>query len=97
MTSGVFGMLMPSKNTNVPSGIPDVMYMAPHLWDAEDCLVHLTEDLTTCKDSCTFLCSVPCDVFDLCTIIMEESSLEFPSTMSQALDLYFHLRDHPVI
>ncbi|KAK0139431.1 hypothetical protein N1851_023852 [Merluccius polli] len=24
---------------------------------------------------------------------MEESSLEFPSTVSQALDLYFHLRD----
>ncbi|KAM9735041.1 uncharacterized protein ACNS7B_014401 [Menidia menidia] len=87
--------IRPSKNTNVPSGIPDVMYMAPHLWGAEDCLVPLTEDLTTCKDSCTFVSSVPCDVdvFDLCTIIMEESSLEFPSTMSQALDLYFHLRD----
>lgn len=79
----------------MPSGIPDVMYMAPHLWGAEDCLIPLTEDLTTCKDSCTFVSSVPCDVdvFDLCTIIMKESSLEFPSTASQALDLYFHLRD----
>lgn len=28
------------------------------------------------------------DLFDLCTIIMEESSLEFPSTMSHAVDLY---------
>ena len=79
----------------MPSGIPDVMFMAPHLWGAEDCLVPLIGDLTTCKDSCTFVSSVPCDVnvFDLCTIIMEESSLEFPSTMSLALDLYFHLRD----
>ncbi|XP_041864801.1 uncharacterized protein LOC121654649 [Melanotaenia boesemani] len=87
--------IRPSKNTNVPSGIPDVMYMAPHLWGAEDCLVPLTEDFTSCKDSCTFVSSVPCDVdvFDLCTIIMQESGLEFPSTMSQALDLYFHLRD----
>ncbi|XP_042069377.1 uncharacterized protein LOC121812132 [Haplochromis burtoni] len=87
--------IRPSKNNNVPCGIPDVMYMAPHLWGAEDCLVPLTEDLTLCKNSCTFVSSVPCDVqvFDLCTIIMEESSLEFPSTMSQALDLYFHLRD----
>lgn len=87
--------IRPSKNNNVPCGIPDVMHMAPHLWGAEDCLVPLTEDLTLCKNSCTFVSSVPCDVqvFDLCTIIMEESSLEFPSTMSQALDLYFHLRD----
>ncbi|KAL4009329.1 hypothetical protein ACER0C_003181 [Sarotherodon galilaeus] len=87
--------IRPSKNNNVPCGIPDVMHMAPHLWGAEDCLVPLAEDLTLCKNSCTFVSSVPCDVevFDLCTIIMEESSLEFPSTMSQALDLYFHLRD----
>lgn len=86
MTSRVFGI-----RPSVPSGIHDVMYMAPHLWRAEDCLVPLTEDLTTCKHSCTFLSSVPYDenVFDLCTIIMEESSLEFPSTMSQAFDLYF--------
>ncbi|XP_019206659.1 uncharacterized protein LOC109196682 [Oreochromis niloticus] len=87
--------IRPSKNNNMPCGIPDVMHMAPHLWGAEDCLVPLTEDLTLCKNSCTFVSSVPCDVqvFDLCTIIMEESSLEFPSIMSQALDLYFHLRD----
>ncbi|KAL2087589.1 uncharacterized protein LOC109138370 [Larimichthys crocea] len=87
--------IRPSKNPNVPSGIPDVMYMAPHLWGAENCLVPLTEDLTACKHSCTFLSSVPCDVdlFDLCTIIMEESSLEFPSTMSDAVDLYIQLRD----
>ncbi|XP_039903033.1 uncharacterized protein LOC120743455 [Simochromis diagramma] len=87
--------IRPSKNNNVPCGIPDVMHMAPHLWGAEDCLVPLTEDLTLCKNSCTFVSSVPCDVqvFDLCTIIMEESSLGFPSTMSQAFDLYFHLRD----
>lgn len=85
----------PSKNLNVPSGIPNVMYMAPHLWAVEECLVPHTEDLTTCKSSCTFLSSVACDedVFDLCTIIMKESALEFPSTMSQAFDLYFQLRD----
>ncbi|KAL3976399.1 hypothetical protein ACER0C_022285 [Sarotherodon galilaeus] len=69
--------IRPSKNNNVPCGIPDVMHMAPTFG------VQKT------------VSSVPCDVqvFDLCTIIMEESSLEFPSTMSQALDLYFHLRD----
>ncbi|KAA0713809.1 hypothetical protein E1301_Tti015558 [Triplophysa tibetana] len=87
--------IRPSKNTNVPCGIPDVMFMAPHLWGVEDLIVPLTEDLNTCKENCKFLSSVPCDedVFDLCTIIMEESGLQFPSTRTQALDLYLHLRD----
>ena len=57
--------MRPSKNPNVPSGIPDVMYMAPHLWGAENCLVQLTEDLTACKHSCKFLSSAPCDVDSL--------------------------------
>ncbi|XP_065129177.1 uncharacterized protein [Paramisgurnus dabryanus] len=87
--------IRPSKNTNVPCGKPDVMFMAPHLWGVEDLIVPLTEDLNACKENCKFLSSVPCDedVFDLCTIIMEESDLQFPSTRTQALDLYLHLRD----
>lgn len=87
--------IWPSKNTNVPSGIPNVMYLAPRLWGAEDHLVPLSDDLATCKESCKFLSSVPCDedMFDLCTIIMEESGLEFPMSRSQALDLYVSLRD----
>lgn len=84
-----------SKNTNVPSGIPEVMYLAPHLWGAEDLIIPFNDDLTTCKESCKFLTSVPCDedMFDLCTIIMEESGLEFPTSRSQALELYLSLRD----
>ncbi|KAF3839919.1 hypothetical protein F7725_018636 [Dissostichus mawsoni] len=43
------------------------------------CIRHLIcgDDLPTCKESCKFLTSIPCDedVFDLCTIIMEESGM----------------------
>lgn len=71
------------------------MYMAPHLWGVEDHIVQLTDELTTCKENCKFLSTVPCDedVFDFCTIIMEELGLQFPSTRTQALDLYLNLRD----
>ncbi|KAF6721335.1 hypothetical protein FQA47_004064 [Oryzias melastigma] len=88
--------IRPSRNQHVPCGIPNVMYMAPHLWDAEDFLVPLNEDLTICKSSCTFLSSVPCeiDAFELFTITMQESHLQFPSTMSQSLELYLHLREN---
>ncbi|KAF3854256.1 hypothetical protein F7725_022311, partial [Dissostichus mawsoni] len=72
--------IRPSTNANVPAGIPNIMYTAPHLWGADDLLVPFSDDLPTCKESCKFLTSVPCDedVFDLCTIIMEESGMGFP-------------------
>lgn len=87
--------IRPSTNANVPAGIPNIMYTAPHLWGADDLLVPFSEDLPTCKESCKFLTSVPCDedMFDLCTIIMEESGMGFPMSRSQALDLYLSLRD----
>lgn len=71
------------------------MYLAPHLWRAEDLLLPLTDDLASCKESCKFLSAVPCDedIFDMCTIMMEESGFGFPMSMSQALDLYVSLRN----
>ncbi|MGH0117567.1 UNVERIFIED_CONTAM: hypothetical protein FKN15_005069 [Acipenser sinensis] len=72
--------IRPSMNVNVPSGIPDVMFLAPHLWGAEDLIVPLS-DLKTCKQACKFLTAILCDedVFDLCTIAIEESGLGFPN------------------
>ncbi|XP_049322555.1 uncharacterized protein LOC125806138 [Astyanax mexicanus] len=88
--------IRPSRNTNVPSGIPNVMHLAPHLWNTEDLLVPVCEDeLVTCKECCQFLTSVTCDgdVFDLCSLFLEDSRLAFPVTESQALDLYLSLKD----
>ncbi|KAF3851807.1 hypothetical protein F7725_005162 [Dissostichus mawsoni] len=31
--------IRPSTNANVPAGIPNIMYTAPHLWGADDLLV----------------------------------------------------------
>lgn len=72
------------------------MYLASHLWGTEDHIIPVNEDdLATCKECCAFATSVPCDedIFDLCSIYMEESGLVFPTSGSQALDLYLSLRD----
>lgn len=87
--------IRPSRNPSVPSGIPN-MFSAPHLWGADDHLVHVNaSDLATAKQTCKFLTTIPCDedIFDLCTITMEESGLDFPNNTSEALDLYMSLRD----
>lgn len=71
--------IRPSRNPSVPSGIPNIMFSAPHLWGADDHLVHVNaSDLATAKQTCKFLSTIPCDedIFDLCTITMEESGLD---------------------
>ncbi|KAF3834382.1 hypothetical protein F7725_025586 [Dissostichus mawsoni] len=77
--------IRPTKNCNVPSGIPDVMYTVPQLWGSEDCVVPHS-DLGACKQACKFLSTIPCDedVFDLCNMIMLESGLTFPTNIPQA-------------
>ncbi|KAJ8245053.1 hypothetical protein GJAV_G00276110 [Gymnothorax javanicus] len=88
--------IRPSKNPTVPSGIPNIMFSAPHLWGADDHIVRVNAiDLATAKQTCKFLTAIPCDedIFDLCTITMEESGLGFPNNISDALDLYMSLRD----
>ncbi|XP_060912008.1 uncharacterized protein LOC132988566 [Labrus mixtus] len=88
--------IRPSRNPTVPSGIPNIMFSAPHLWVADDHIVHFNAiDLATAKQTCKFLTTIPCDedIFDVCTITMEESGLGFPNNTSEALDFYMSLRD----
>ena len=79
-----------AHNTNVPSGIPDVMFTVPQLWGTEDFIVPHS-DLDICKEACKFLSAVPCDedIFDLCTMIMSESGLTFPKDISEAQEFYY--------
>ena len=86
--------IRPTKNPNVPSGIPDMMFTVPQLWFSEDLIVP-HNDLDDCKQACKFLSSVPCDedIFDLCSIVMSESGLSFPTNKSQAQEFYLTLRE----
>ncbi|KAI7801287.1 hypothetical protein IRJ41_003539 [Triplophysa rosa] len=87
--------IRPSANCNVPCGIPNIMFMAPQLWGTEDFIVQPDSDLQIAQEACMFLSAIPCDeeVFDLCTILMEEQNLRFPSDRREAFELYVELRD----
>ncbi|XP_035805796.1 uncharacterized protein LOC111571037 [Amphiprion ocellaris] len=88
--------IRPSKNLNVPSGRPNVMYALPELYGTRDFLSAVEDEhVHLCKRECTFRLTIPCDpdMFELCNIIITESHLTPPTDPYQALDLYMHLRD----
>lgn len=88
--------IRPSKNQNVPSGVPLLMYTAPSLYATRDYLRHVQQDkLDVCQEECMLVTHIPCDheLFELFLLYMEEQNLEVPSDASQAVDLYFHLRN----
>ena len=79
-----------------PSGRPDVMYFAPHLWDASDQLHHVSQhDIDTCWNQATVRDNIPCDedMYDICMRIIIRDNLDFPTDDPyDALALYRHLR-----
>ncbi|XP_072223124.1 uncharacterized protein [Leuresthes tenuis] len=88
--------IRPSKNTNVPSGQPNVMYALPQLCGTRDFLSPVEDEhLQLCKDECVFRVPIPCDpdVYELCHIFMAESHLTLPTDPYQAVSLYLHLRE----
>ena len=89
-------VIRPSRNLNVPSGRPNVMYAVPELYQATDHLCPVEESHTeACATECTFRQPITCDpdVYQLCNILMAESQLNVPGDPYQALNLYMHLRE----
>ncbi|KAK2810384.1 hypothetical protein Q5P01_000407 [Channa striata] len=88
--------IRPSKNLNVPSGRPNVMYSLPELYRTRDFLSPVEDEhVQLCKSECVFRLSVPCDpdVYELCNVIMAESHLSLPNDPYQAVNLYMSLRE----
>lgn len=89
-------VIRPSRNPNVPSGRPNIMFSVPELYQATDHLCSVDEvAVEACATECTFRQPIPCDpdVYHLCNILMAESQLNVPDDPYQALNLYMHLRD----
>lgn len=89
-------IIRPSKNINVPSGRPNVMYALPELYRTRDFLSSVEDEhVQLCKDECIFRLAIPCDqdVYNLCNIFMVESHLTLPNDPYQAVNLYMHLRE----
>ncbi|XP_019737807.1 uncharacterized protein LOC109523234 isoform X1 [Hippocampus comes] len=88
-------LIRPSKNMNVPSGRPNVMYTLPELYGTRDFLSPVDdEQVQLCKSQCVFRLTMPCDpdVFALCAFLMSRSDLMPPKDPYQAVNLYLHLR-----
>ena len=86
--------IRPSRNTNVPSGRPNIMYAIPQLYNRDYLCPVQSEHLGVCKTECIFREPIPCDrdVYSLCNDIMVESHLHLPEDPYQAVNLYMHLR-----
>lgn len=93
--------IRPSRqDINAPSGRPELMYNAPHLWGVDD-KIHLVsqQDIDVCSNQAEFRTSIPCDedVYDVCMDIIIRDNLNVPTDAYNAVDLYIHLRREIVL
>ena len=89
-------LIRPSKNINVPSGRPSVMYTFPELYGTRDFLKPIEDaSLEICKSQCVFRRAIPCDsdLYELCCIFMAELHLTVPTDPFEAVNLYMQLRE----
>lgn len=90
-------LIRPSKNPNVPSGRPSVMFMVPSLYRTQDFKKTVDEgDIPTCRQECRPRTSYPCerDVYDFCLLIMREQQIDYPSSPQEGIHLFLQLREH---
>ncbi|KAJ8321138.1 hypothetical protein KUTeg_001263 [Tegillarca granosa] len=84
-----------SRNTNVPTGRPNIMYSIPELYSTDNYLCEIDdEEIEICKEHATFRSGLHCDedIYNMCIQIIAENSLLIPKDPYQALDLYLELR-----
>ena len=91
-------MIRPSRNQEVPSGRPDVLYLLPELQNATDRKIGVNEDeVSIAEEVCCQEDPRPDCLEDfklLANIIMEEEGMEKPSCHREARELYLHLTQH---
>ena len=92
-------LIRPSRNPNVPSGRPDIMYCFPQLYGTQDMKIDVDEaSVDRCRQECKFRSAIPCqdaDVYELCTITMSECNLAIPiKDPYECINLYLQLRQN---
>ena len=88
-------IIRPSRNQNVPSGRPNVMFSVPELYGTENYMVPVEDDeIEVCSENAVFRGAMSCDedVYNMCILIMTEQNLTLGNDAYEALDLYLHLR-----
>ena len=87
--------IRPTKNQNVPSGRPVVLYSMPEVYGQRDFLQPVDQaHIDACRTECTFRDGLPCDkeLFELFVIYMAEHNLNPPSDVADGILLYHRLR-----
>lgn len=87
--------IRPTKNQNVPSGRPCIMYTMPVVYGVQDYSVEVDADaVSVCKDECLLNQDRPSDsdFNELFNILVEENNIEMNMEPEQALDNYKILR-----
>lgn len=88
--------IRPSKNQNCPNGRPLVMYTFPALYSTHSHLLPVDDNqIELCREECIFREEYPCDkdIFEMCTIYMEERGWPIPQNTNDASQLYSNLRN----
>jgi hypothetical protein len=72
------------------------MYKLPMIYGTRSYLQSVDEDkIKICRDECVFRDEYPCDrdVFNICTLYMEEKGWISPTNIDDALQLYCYIRN----
>ena len=71
-----------------------MLYTLPRLFDTEDYLQNLADDLVEACDNETLTCSSVCDedIFELCQLYMTEYGSQFDSNVNRWFDLFIELK-----
>ncbi|KAJ8966616.1 hypothetical protein NQ314_003424 [Rhamnusium bicolor] len=85
-----------TKNHRAPIGKPIMMYQVPILYDAENALISIPQDVISClEEECTFH-STPCneDMNILCREVISENNFNSQcEDPYDAVQLYLNLRE----
>lgn len=74
---------------------PVLLYNLPHLYHAHDHLCPVDEyEINICEEETTskILCADE-NISELCKILMEEGQMNYPTTATEAKELYIQLRE----
>ena len=87
--------IRPTRNQNVPSGKPCILYTMPELYNTYDYAIQVEPAIIeVCKDGCLFNQNKPSngDMQQLLQVLMDENNLVPPNNVEEGFELYRTLR-----
>ena len=89
-------IIRPSKNPNVPSGRPNVMYTVPRLYRTQDFVQPVQKaDIDSCEPESLHRSLYTCDqdIYDVCMFIMKQHNVAWPRTPREGIYFFLQLKE----